>query len=302
MARGRLAAWAALVVTIVIWASFLVATRAAVATPLGPVEVGLLRFLPAAVLFLPVLVREGPLPGGATWRDVALIAGCGGFAFVLLLATGLRFAPVADAAVFAPSMLPIYVAVLARLWLGEAFSRGRVVGYVLILAGALAVGGWEALGEGGGAWRGHLLFSLAAIAWAAYTVAFRVSGLAALPASALLCAWAGLGFLLLAAVTGTHFAEVPPRVLAIQFVMQGLLSGFAATFTFVYAVSRLGPSRTAAFAALVPILAALGGWAFLGETISWVKGVGIVVVAIGVALASRGPGAKRLGEERPDRG
>ena len=70
----------------------------------------------------------------------ALLVGSG----ILLLASGLRYAPVADAGVFAPSMLPIYVALLSRVWLGERFSRPQLVGFGLIIVGALAVGGWEA--------------------------------------------------------------------------------------------------------------------------------------------------------------
>jgi drug/metabolite transporter (DMT)-like permease len=85
-------------------------------------------------------------------------------------------------------------------------------------------------------------------------------------------------------------------------VLQGLLSGFVATLTFVYAVGRLGASRTASFAALVPILAALGGWAVLGEPIGWVKGAGIVVVATGVALASRTSRREPLGKQGANRG
>lgn len=292
-------AWAALAATVVIWASFLVSTRAAVATHLGPVEVGLMRFVPATLLFAPVLWRHGVLPKGARWRDVAAIAGLGGFVFVLLLASGLRYAPVADAGVFAPSMLPLYVAVLSYFALGERFSRVRLAGFALIIAGALAVGGWAALAGGGGAWRGHLLFSLAAMAWAAYTVAYRVSGLAPLPASAMLCFWSALGFAGLALVTGTRFAEVPAATVALQVLLQGVLSGFAATITYVFAISRLGASRTASFAALVPILAALGAWAFLGEPLGWVKGAGVAVVTVGVLLASRPARAERVGEHVP---
>ena len=75
MARSSLIAWVALAATVTIWASFLVSTRAAVASPLGPIEVGLMRFGPAALLFLPVYLREGLLPGGARPRDALLIAG-----------------------------------------------------------------------------------------------------------------------------------------------------------------------------------------------------------------------------------
>jgi drug/metabolite transporter (DMT)-like permease len=290
MTRNTLIAWGALAATVTIWASFLVSTRAAVASPLGPVEVGIMRFGTATLLFLPVYLRDGLLPGGARPRDALLIAGLGGFAFILFLSNGLRFAPVADAGVFTPSMLPIYVALLSVLFLGERFGRSQILGFGLIVLGALAVGGWEALHGGtDGAWRGHLLFSAASMAWAAYTVAFRMSGLSALHAAALMCFWTSAGMLVLAAVFGTRFGEVPVPTLALQVFLQGVLSGFLATFTYGFAISRLGASRTASFAALVPVLAALGGWAVLGEPLSWLKGLGIAVVAAGVVLASRRP-------------
>jgi drug/metabolite transporter (DMT)-like permease len=257
-----------------------------------------MRFVPAALLLSPVILRQGPLPGGARPRDAVLIAGFGGFAFILLLANGLRFAPVADAGIFAPSMLPVYVALLSWLVAGERFSRGQTLGFALILLGALAVGGWEALGTAReGAWRGHLLFTLAAMAWAVYTVAFRLSGLRPLQGAALLCFWSAAGFLALGEAFGTRFADTAPSTVALQVVLQGLLSGFAATFTYGFAISRLGAARTASFAALVPILAALGGWAILGEPLGWVKGAGVLVVAAGVVLASRPARAQGLGEK-----
>ena len=55
---GSSRAWrapVALVVTILVWASFLVVTRAAMTSRLGIVEVGLMRYGIGAVLFLPVI-------------------------------------------------------------------------------------------------------------------------------------------------------------------------------------------------------------------------------------------------------
>ncbi len=212
MTRDRILAWAALAATLVIWASFLVSTRAAVATALGPIEIGLMRFAPAAILFAPVLFRRGPIPAGATWRDATVFALCGGVAFVFLLASGMRYAPVADAGVFAPAMLPLWVALIARFALGERIGGVQAVGLAFLVAGGLAVGGWGAMTAGApGAWRGHVLFACTSLNWAIYTVAFRRSRLAALPAAAMLAFWAAAGFLVLAGLFGTHFGAVPVR-------------------------------------------------------------------------------------------
>ena len=92
----RWKAAAALAATVLIWASFLVATRAAVTDSMGPVEVALVRFGTGAVLFLPVLLRHGAIPDGVRTTDLVLLPLLGGVAFILLLAAGLRHAPVAD--------------------------------------------------------------------------------------------------------------------------------------------------------------------------------------------------------------
>ena len=295
----RLPALLALGATILIWASFLVVTRSAMTYRLGSVEVGLLRFGIGALLFLPVIFwRRDRLDPGRWARarvaDLVAIPLFGGIFFLLLLAAGLRIAPVADSGVFAPGMLPLYVALLSALLLGERFTGLRRVGFVLIVAGALGVGGWEAprstrtprCSGVPGAWRGHLLFTGASLSWAVYTVAFRRSGLDALSGAALLTIGAGCGFALLALVRGVDYSVLPPGALALQVVFQGLLSGFAATFTYFYAVEHIGASRSAACAALVPVLAALGGWVFLAEPIGAGKAAGIVLVAAGVVLAS----------------
>ncbi|MBT8458860.1 MAG: DMT family transporter [Boseongicola sp.] len=54
----------------------------------------------------------------------------------------------------------------------------------------------------------------------------------------------------------------------------------------IYAVQLLGAAETAAFCALTPILALLGGVAFLVETVTPLKVMGIILVAAGVFLAS----------------
>ena len=283
----RIRAAVALTVTLLIWASFLVVTRAAMNARLGPIEVGLIRFGIGTLFFLPVLLKRGVFPPGAKMASLLLIPGLGGIAFILLLSAGLQIAPVADSGVFTPSMLPLYVALLSAIFLGERFTGLRMIGFALIVTGALAVGGWVALSESGtGIWRGHLYFTAASISWAAYTIGFRRSGMSAIDAGAFMCFWSAVGLGILALFVGVDFSGIPTRTLVTQMFFQGFLSGFVATFTYFYSVTNLGASRTAAFAALVPVMAALGGWYFLGENIDAAKGAGILVVAVGVALAS----------------
>ena len=71
--RQSVLAWGALVVTILIWGSYLVSTRAAMTQNLGAFDVGFLRSFPAAIAMLPFILQRGLKPKGASWLDVAII-------------------------------------------------------------------------------------------------------------------------------------------------------------------------------------------------------------------------------------
>jgi len=120
---NRALPWAALAITVVIWAGYLVVTRAAMNADLGPVDVGLLRSVPAAILMLPYLIRHGPLPPGTRAIDVFGIGILGGTAFIFCLSIGLDFAPVADSGIFAPSMLPVFIALFGFLFFRDRPAR-----------------------------------------------------------------------------------------------------------------------------------------------------------------------------------
>lgn len=283
---NRALPWAALALTLIIWAGYLVVTRAAMKANLTPLDVGLLRSIPAALCLIPFIWRKGLIPQGTTWRDFVGIGVLGGTCFIVVLATGLSFAPVADSGIFAPSMLPVFIALLSLLLFGERPSGLRLVGLALILTGALAIGGLSALLEGNsGAWRGHILFLTGSCLWALYTLTFRASRLSALTGTWVMVATASVLFLAATPFVHLRMFELSTPAFTVQLV-QGFGSGLIANLTFLYAVTRLGTVIPAASAALVPVLAALGGWLFLGEALGPMKILGIGVVMAGILLAS----------------
>lgn len=283
----KLTAILALALTYVIWAGFLISARAAMLSPLGPIEVGLLRFVTSAAFFIPILWRYGAIPNGTRLIDIVMVGCMGGFLVFGCITMGLSFAPAADSAIFAPSLLPFYVALLSYFVLGERIGPVRSFGIVLILLGAGFVGGWEALtSETPGVWRGHLLFMLGAFCWSIYTIRFRQLSITPATAAMMICAWSAIAFAALGFRNGVDFTGVTGSMLLWQMFMQGFLAGVVALITYSYAVRELGASVSAAFAALVPVLTAIGGSIFLGEDLTNAKIIGIVVVSIGVLLAS----------------
>ncbi|WP_340109528.1 DMT family transporter [Pikeienuella sp. HZG-20] len=283
--RRGLAVLAALV-TVAIWANFLVTTGGAVGAGLGVVELGFLRAVVCAAALSPVLWRLGVYPKGLElWRFLTMVLGAGA-SFIFLMPAGFLFAPAADSGIFAPGVLPLQVAVLAVIFLGERIGRVRVAGFALISVGVFAVGGWDALSAASdGAWRGYLLFSTSSLTFACYTVAQRGSGLSALEATALISFWsvpiAGAGAL----IWGLDFSAASPLVIGWTALAQ-FGSGVVAIVTYTYAIIHLGPSRGAAFIALTPAVVALASDLFLGQPARPLIWAGVAVVSVGVLIAS----------------
>lgn len=278
-----------------VWGSWIVITRFGVTHTLSPYDTAFLRFAIPAVILLPVLLREGlALRRIGPGRTILIAAGAGAPGF-LCSTSGMQFAPAAHAGALLPGTMPLFVALLAALVWRERVGPSRVGGFVLIIAGVIAIGGYSVVASEAGEWRGHLLFVTAAFLWALYTVAYRSAGIGPFHAAALVNFWSIAGFApvyLLA--LDSHLPEAPWAEIALQAVSQGVLSGIVAIIAYGAAVRRLGAARAAVFASLTPVIAALVAIAALGEVPDTATIFGIVAVSLGVALASGAIDAGRL--------
>jgi drug/metabolite transporter (DMT)-like permease len=280
-------------VTVAIWAIWIVGTRQAVMVNLPLGWVGMIRYgLPALVL-LPWWWRAGLLPKGVDRRLIALMVIGSGMPFFVVVATGMRFAEAAQIGVLLPGTMPLFVALLSAIVDGERFTVSRLVGLVLAVAAMVAIGG-PALWAGQGL--GMLLVPAGAFLWAVYTLAFRRANLDPVVAAGVIAAWSTILLLPLAIMDSpAELFRAGPAVLAGQLLSQFVLSGVVALVCYGAAVRMLGSSRAAIFSALSPALAALIAIPWLGEIPTALTVTGIVLAVIGVALGS---GAVGFGRNR----
>jgi drug/metabolite transporter (DMT)-like permease len=186
--------------------------------------------------------------------------------------------------------MPLMVAILAAVILRETFTFTKRAGFLLIVASAFGLV-WAG-GGAVGAWQniGHVLFLGAAFTWACYTVAMRRARLDGLHAAAI----SAVGALLLyvpaySFVGGANLFTASPGDIALQALVQGLLTAVVSYLFYGRAVSVLGASSGAAFAALCPAMTALLAIPLLGEWPTTIDWIAIILISAGVYLVSGGP-------------
>jgi drug/metabolite transporter (DMT)-like permease len=176
------------------------------------------------------------------------------------------------------------------LLLKERLARSQIAGLCLILAGVAAIGGAGLFQGEHRAWIGHILFLAGAFLFAGYTIALRRSGLSGLEAAALVSIWSSAVYLpVYAAALHPRLFDVPIASVVFPAFYQGVLTNVISLFAYGRAVSALGPSKAAPFAALIPAFAALLGLFFLGEHPTLADWIGIACVSCGVYAASGAP-------------
>ena len=91
---------------VTIWAGWIVAMRVGVTTTLSAPDLTALRFGVAGMVLLPVVVRRGVAFDRLGWLWLTALTVGGGAPMVLLVGTGLRFAPAADGGALFPGVMP----------------------------------------------------------------------------------------------------------------------------------------------------------------------------------------------------
>lgn len=279
------AGYAGGVVTVLIWALWVLATRHTAATPLGTIDIGLIRYGVPAILLAPIWLKTGLLPKNVPLKLVVVMVAGAGALFFQITAAALHVTPAAPGGILLGGSLPLATALIGMVLFGERPDRMRLAGLAAIVAGVAILLTASMLKSGMTA-TGFVLLPIGAVLWAGFTHSFRRSGLSALEGAAIIAVWSFLIHLVLAVISGTHLAAATLPDLALQIISQGILSGLVATFAYGTAIRALGGSQAAAFTAITPVLATLGGAIFLGESFGAAELTAALVVGGGVALST----------------
>ncbi len=83
---------------------------------------------------------------------------------------------------------------------------------------------------------------------------------------------------------GLHIAYA--RIFFSPSVLAGIALYFISVFFWLYALTKVDLSYASPFLALTYVLMVVVSWLFLGETITWLRWLGLFVVIIGVVIVS----------------
>src|SRR5215468_9209001 len=147
---------------------------------------------------------------------------------------------------------------------------------------------------------GHLLFLCAGLAWAGYTVAMRRARLDGLHAASIAAATSFVLYLpTYATVAGATLLKTPLFDVALQAVVQGILTAIVALLLYGRMVAILGTTSGAAIVALTPAMTAVLAIPILDEWPSTTDWIAITLISLGVYLVSGGPLPTRRTRRRP---
>jgi drug/metabolite transporter (DMT)-like permease len=282
------AAWGLFAVTI--WAGWFISTRFNLTSNLGGYDLIALRFGVSGLLLLPLALRLRFGVGVLSFANAAIIFVGSGAIYSLCSTFGVSYAPAAEGAALTPGVMPMATAILSVIFLKERLTKSQTLGFAFILAGVGAIAGLGIVSGASDEWIGHSLFLTGAWLFAGYTIALRKANLTGLQATALVSVWSSVTFLpIYFFALHPRLFEVSPTEIIVPAIYQGVLTNIVSLVAYGRAVARLGASRAAPFAALIPAMTALLGVAILGEIPSAEIWSGIAAVSVGVYLASGAP-------------
>ncbi len=281
-----------LVVTAIGWSGAWVTARLA-AHDAPPMTVTVGRFAIAAVALMPAwLAFDRSRRIDLSQRDWALILGMsltGITTYTVLFLIGVSLAPATDGSIITPGFVGLFAIAIAWGFTGDRPGRLPLIGSILALVGSLVVG-WGALRSGGlGSDRllGEAAFMASAAVYGAYTVLGRRLSDTVPAVTGVLLASA-LGAALLAPVA--LWVEGVPDLAAwswrawLNVVYLGLVATAVSFVTYYLAVQYVGVGRTAPALGLVPLFSVVGAAVLLGDQVTWLHGVGGLLVIAGIML------------------
>ena len=183
---------------------------------------------------------------------------------------------------------PLFTLIILRLHDLERLGRYQIVGMAVACCGVLVFLSEKLLGGSWQATGGDLVLLVAASFFSYYTVAAKpfIERLGGFTTMAYATLFGSIPILL---VTGPQIADIPwsamtaPMIAA--FVWAVVVSAFIGWLAWGWVNAVRGVARTAPLMYLMPPVAGILAWWFVGESFTWLKITGALVCLVGVAVA-----------------
>ena len=286
----------ALVLLGILWGGSFLFIRVAVPA-LGPALLADLRVLLAALALIPYAVAVGRYPAlRPRWRQFLLL-GCVNAAVPFTLIAASEIALTASLAAILNSTTPLFSAVVAAVWIGEALSTKKIAGLVLGMVGVAVLVGWTpipfdrvvALSIGASL--------LAALCYALGATYAKRTFSETEPLAMAIGQQAAAGVLLLPLAATTFPVEAPSLLVVLCVLGLAVLSTAVAYLIYFRLLASVGPTKTLTVTFLVPVFGLLFGVLLLGEPagIGTLVGLGIILSSVTLVTEVRLVGARGKG-------
>ncbi|MBC3919335.1 DMT family transporter [Undibacterium sp. CY18W] len=277
-------------VVAIIWGAQPVVATFGYRASLTILDLTLLRFTVSGLVMLPLFLRRGVWNAGGTgWPRALVLLLLAGPLYNMVLVGGLHWAPASHSSLIYPAFTPLFTSILARLMLGRQdriplFGLGLLVlGVLVVKIGSVLQAPAQVYAD---AWRGDLLFMLAALMWSFYTVLMRrwntdpLSVVSVIQVGALL--YVPVYFLF----EGGALFDKDLVAIAVQAGYQGLLVSVVSVLLFNLAVKQMG-AKASMFTALMPLVGVSLAIVVLGEAMSLSLLAGALLISGGLFLSLR---------------
>lgn len=221
-------------------------------------------------------------------RSVISIGFLGFFMFQTLFVFGVDMTTSGNSAIIIAT-LPANVVLINKIFKLENITKSMVIGVILSILGVITItlGSNKEMTLSGSNIIGCLLIFLGEIAYAYYTVfsKFLLDKYSNYQVTSFIIIISSIFFLIIAFkdIMLTNWTKVPTQGwLSVSY--SGILAMCITNFLWVWALGKIGSTKTSLYNNLTPIFGVVLGCIFLGETFGIVQLLGAVIVFLGLQL------------------
>ena len=280
--EGESVAYLALITTAVIWGTTAIGIKVALET-YQPFILSVGRWLISLAIMLPMMRRFGIRP--ILDRRTFVLGLFGILGFNAFFTLGLERTTAANGSLI-NGALPVVVALLSFLLLGERLAPIRISGIVISMIGvAITILGATL----DASVLGNVLIFGAVLSWAVYTI-YNRERMKGENTMGIIAGSALFGVAMMIPLAALEWAqetpETPTLKLAAIILYLSLGPAMAANYMWVFALTRVPASQAAVFSNLTPIVGIVLAGLILDEPITVYHVVGSILVIAGVLLTT----------------